>query len=45
MATPTVTRPAFLAALRSHATGMDANRDGRLTVAELGDAMHGGHGH
>ena len=40
-----VTRPAFLAALRSHATGMDANRDGRLTVAELGDAMHGGHGH
>lgn len=40
-----LTRQAFLAALRSHATRMDADRDGRLTVAELGAAMHGGQGH
>ena len=44
-ASPPVTRQAFLAALRGHATRMDADRDGRLTVAELGDAMQGGHGH
>jgi len=36
-----VNRQAFLAALRSHASQMDANRDGRLTVAELTSAMHG----
>lgn len=40
-----VTRPAFREALRGHATGMDADRDGRLTLAELGAAMHGGQGH
>lgn len=40
-----VTRQAFREGLRSHATQMDANRDGRLTVAELGAAMHGGQGH
>ncbi len=37
-----VNRQAFRTELRSHATGMDADRDGRLTVAELGAAMHGG---
>jgi hypothetical protein len=40
-----VNRQAFGEALRSHATHMDANRDGRLTVAELGTAMHGGQAH
>lgn len=38
-------REEFLAALRGHAARMDANRDGRLTVAELTAAMHGGQGH
>lgn len=40
-----VTRQAFREGLRGHATRMDANRDGRLTVAELGAAMHGGQAH
>lgn len=40
-----VNRQAFREALRGHATQMDANRDGRLTVAELGTAMHGGQAH
>ena len=42
---PPLTRQAFREGLRSHATQMDANRDGRLTVAELGAAMHGGQAH
>ena len=40
-----VNRQAFREGLRGHATRMDANRDGRLTVAELGTAMHGGQAH
>ena len=40
-----MTRQAFREGLRGHATQMDANRDGRLTVAELGAAMHGSQGH
>ena len=40
-----VNRQAFREGLRGHATRMDANRDGRLTVAELGAAMHGGQAH
>ncbi len=40
-----VNRQAFREGLRGHATQMDANRDGRLTVAELGAAMHGGQAH
>lgn len=40
-----VTRQAFREGLRSHANRLDANRDGRLTVAELGAAMHGGQAH
>ena len=40
-----LSRQAFREALRGHATQMDANRDGRLTVAELGAAMHGGQAH
>jgi hypothetical protein len=40
-----VTRQAFREGLRGHAVQMDANRDGRLTVAELTAAMHGGQGH
>ncbi len=40
-----VNRQAFREGLRSHATQMDADRDGRLTVAELGAAMHGGQAH
>ena len=40
-----VTRQAFREGLRGHATRMDANSDGRLTVAELGAAMHGGQAH
>ena len=40
-----LTRQAFLAALRGHASRMDADGDGRLTVAELGAAMHGDRGH
>jgi hypothetical protein len=31
----------FREALRRHAAALDADRDGRLTVAELGAAMHG----
>jgi hypothetical protein len=42
---PPLSRQAFREALRGHATQMDANRDGRLTVAELGAAMHGGQAH
>ena len=38
-------RQSFREGLRGHATQMDANRDGRLTVAELGAAMHGGQAH
>ena len=40
-----VNRQAFREGLRGHATRMDANRDGRLTVAELGAAMQGGQAH
>lgn len=40
-----MTRQAFREGLRGHAAQMDANRDGRLTVAELGAAMHGGQAH
>ena len=40
-----VNRQAFRAGLRGHATQMDADRNGRLTVAELGAAMHGGQAH
>ncbi len=40
-----VTRQAFREGLRGHATQLDADRDGRLTVAELGAAMHGGQAH
>ena len=40
-----VDRQAFREGLRGHATRMDADRDGRLTVAELGAAMHGGQAH
>ena len=40
-----VTRQAFRDGLRGHATRMDANGDGRLTVVELGAAMHGAQGH
>ncbi len=40
-----MTRQAFREGLRGHATQMDANRDGRLTVAELGAAMHGSQAH
>jgi len=40
-----VNQQAFREALRGHATQMDANRDSRLTVAELGAAMHGGQAH
>jgi Ca2+-binding EF-hand superfamily protein len=40
-----VNRQAFREALRDHATRMDADRNGRLTVAELGTAMHGGQAH
>lgn len=40
-----VNRQAFRQGLRGHATGMDADRNGRLTVAELGAAMHGGQAH
>lgn len=40
-----VTRQAFREGLRGHATQLDADRDGRLTVAELGAAMHGGPAH
>ncbi len=42
---PPLTRQAFRQGLRSHATRMDTDRDGRLTVAELGTAMHGGQAH
>lgn len=40
-----VTQAEFRAGLRSHATQLDADKDGRLTVAELGAAMHGRQGH
>ncbi len=40
-----VNRQAFREGLRGHATQMDADRDGRLTVTELGAAMHGGQAH
>lgn len=40
-----VNRQAFREGLRGHAARMDANRDGRLTVAELGAAMHGARAH
>ena len=40
-----VSRQAFREGLRGHATRMDADGDGRLTVAELGAAMHGGQAH
>lgn len=37
-----VTGQGFRDGLRGHARQMDADRDGRLTVAELDAAMHGG---
>lgn len=37
-----VNQAEFRAGLRSHAAQLDADRDGRLTVAELGAAMRGG---
>lgn len=40
-----VTRQGFREALRAHASQMDADHDGRLTMAELGTAMHGGQAH
>lgn len=40
-----VNRQAFREGLRGRAVRMDANRDGRLTVAEVGAAMHGGQAH
>ena len=40
-----VNRQAFREGLRGHATQMDADRDGRLTLVELNAAMHGGQGH
>ena len=40
-----VNQQAFREALRGHATHMDADRNGRLTVAELGAAMQGGQAH
>lgn len=40
-----VTRQAFRDGLRGHASRLDADRDGRLTVVELGAAMHGGQAH
>lgn len=40
-----VNRQAFREGLRGHATRMDGDRDGRLTVAEVGAAMHGGQAH
>lgn len=40
-----VDRQAFRQGLRGHAARMDANSDGRLTVAELGAAMQGGQAH
>ena len=36
-----VTQAEFRAGLRSHAVQLDADKDGRLTVAELGAAMRG----
>lgn len=36
---------AFREGLRAHASRMDADRDGRLTVAELDAGMHGGQSH
>lgn len=40
-----VSQAEFRAGLRSHAVQLDADKDGRLTVAELGAAMHGAQGH
>lgn len=40
-----VTGQAFREGLRGHARQLDADRDGRLTVAELAAAMHGGQAH
>ena len=40
-----MTRQAFREGLRGHATRMDTNGDGRLTVVELGAAMQGGQAH
>ena len=40
-----VDRAGFRSGLRSHATQLDADKDGRLTVAELGAAMHGNQAH
>ena len=40
-----VNRQAFREGLRGHAAQMDADRDGRLTMAELNTAMHGAQGH
>jgi Ca2+-binding EF-hand superfamily protein len=40
-----VTRQAFREGLRGHAVRMDADHDGRLTVAELTAGLHGGQGH
>ncbi|MES2834150.1 MAG: hypothetical protein V4707_05525 [Pseudomonadota bacterium] len=40
-----VDQAGFRSGLRSHAVQLDADKDGRLTVAELGAAMHGAQGH
>lgn len=40
-----VDQAGFRAGLRSHAVQLDADKDGRLTTAELGAAMHGSQGH
>lgn len=40
-----VDRQAFREGVRAHAARMDADHDGRLTVSELGAAMHGGRAH
>lgn len=40
-----VNRQAFREGLRGHATRLDADGDGRLTVVELRAGMHGGQAH
>lgn len=40
-----VDQAGFRSGLRSHATQLDADKDGRLTVAELGAVMNGRQGH
>lgn len=40
-----LTQAEFRTGLRSHAVQLDADKNGRLTVAELGAAMRGNQGH